>query len=108
MKELILEFLKEYAALGTVIITLLAVFVLWRMQRQLKRLNRNLAMITNKVQEYFDVIMSEEEAEETRVPDRREERYLTREEKEMLLSRPREKNPEDEAVFNAVLQEYFP
>lgn len=109
MKELIFQFIDQYALWGLLIITLLAVFLLARIHRQLGRLNRSLGMVTGNIQEYFNVIMAEEpELPEEPVKEmRRGERFLTNEEREILTSRRREQSPEDEEVFNSVMQEFF-
>lgn len=110
MKDLVFNFVNQYAVWGIFLVVFLAAFLLWRMHRQLKRLNRNLAMITGKIQEYFDVIMEDEEQGEVRPlarEMRREDWEVTKEERDFLLSRKKEHSPEDEEVFNAVMQEYF-
>ena len=78
MKELIFQFIDQYALWGLLIITLLAVFLLARIHRQLGRLNRSLGMVTGNIQEYFNVIMAEEpELPEEPVKEmRRGERFL--------------------------------
>lgn len=129
MKEQIIYFVDQYAVWGILIFTVMAVLLLWRLLRQQKRLNRSLGTITERIQAYFDVILTEEEPEEisereirqdhvsfareTRQGDvfptaeaRREERFLTREERELLEMRRKEQVP-DEEVFNTVLQEFF-
>ncbi len=130
MKDLIFQFIDQYVLWGLLIITLLAVFLLTRIHRQLGRLNRSLGMVTGNIQEYFNVIMAEEpelpeepvkepwrvpvqsrESGQMKAPDRemrRGERFLTNEEREILTSRRREQSPEDEEVFNSVMQEFFP
>ena len=111
MKDLIFNFVNRYATWGILLVVLLAAFLLWRMHRQLKRLNRNLGAITGKIQEYFDVILEEEESKELEsVPaarSRKEDWEVTDEERRLLLTRKNVRNPEDEEVFNAVMQEYF-
>ena len=113
MKDLIFEFADQYAVLGILAVVLLAVFLLWRMHRQVKKLNRNLGMITGKIQEYFNVIMEDEEPEGVQDAPARDTRRsdweVTKEERDFLLSGRKEQHPdpEDEAVFNAVMQEYF-
>ncbi len=63
MKELIFDFVTKYAVWGILFFTGAAVFLLWRLLRQQKRLNKSLAMITGNIQAYFDVILAEEEPE---------------------------------------------
>ena len=111
MKELIFEFVNQYAIWGILILAFATAFLLWRMHRQLKRLNRNLGMITGKIQEYFTVIMEENAPEEpqrvTPAEVRREERFLTQGERERLHTEKKKQTPEEEAVFNSVMQEFF-
>ena len=111
MKELIFEFVNQYAVWGILLLVSAATFLLWRMHRQLKRLNRNLGMITGTIQEYFAVIMEEEAKEDLQpIPPRqirREDRFLTSEEIERQLSEKKKKKSEEEEVFNSVIQEFF-
>jgi len=115
MREIIFEFVNQYAMWGILIVAFFSAIILIRMSVQLKRLNRNLSSVTGKVQEYFNAIMAEEpKSEPLEEPRRmsarenwREEKFLTKEERDMLLGRKNETTPEDEEVFQAVLQEYF-
>lgn len=111
MKEFIFEFVNQYAIWGILILVFAAAFLLWRMHRQLKRLNRNLGMITGKIQEYFTVILEEAAPEETQriTPGevRREERFLAQGERERLHTERKKQSPEEEAVFHSVMQEFF-
>lgn len=110
MKEVIFEFVNQYAVWGILIVVCLAVFMMWRMHRQLKRLNRSLGTMTGKIQEYLKAVMEEEPKEDQMTePERvwREEPFITKEEREFLAAGKREHSPEDEAVIHAVLQEYF-
>ena len=152
MKEMIFQFIDQYAPWGLLILTILTVFLLTRIHSQLKRLNRSLGMVTRNIQDYFRVIMAEEVGEEEtstasgwenskeKVSDRKDqydaepvqearwaassrdgqrmpapnremkrgERFLADGEREILASRRREQEPDDEEVFNSVLQEFFP
>ena len=98
MRETIMQIIQNYQIIAIAVISLLAVIVLLRMQRQLKKMNRNFSIITGKMQEYFDVILQEEAEEEEPVAKREEgyaqrfmpqEGYLSKQEKEMLLSNPK-------------------
>lgn len=111
MEERIFEFVSQYVTWGILILVFTAAFILWRMHRQLKRLNRNFGMITGKIQEYLTVIMEENESQE---PERtipaaagREERFLAQGEQERLHTEKKKQTPEEEAVFNSVMQEFF-
>lgn len=104
MKELIYEFVNQYAVWGILILTGTAAFLLGRMQRQLKKLNRNLGMITGGMQEYFQVIMDEEKQEEEQYP---EEREIRKESRFPAQEERKKADPEEEAVFNSVIQEFF-
>lgn len=128
MKEMIFQFIDQYALWGLLILTVLTVFLLTRIHSQLKRLNRSLGMVTGNIQEYFRVIMAEEDEEEKTSTDskwasaprdnqrmatpnremKRGERFLADGEREILVARRREQEPDDEEVFNSVLQEFFP
>ncbi len=113
MKDLIFGFVDQYAVWGILAFVLIATFLLWRMHRQVKRLNRNLGAITAKIQDYFNVILAEEESEEPQPLAAREtprrDWEVTKEERDFLLSGKKVHSPsaEDEAVFNEVMQEYF-
>lgn len=64
MRELIFQFIHQYALWGLLLIAILTVFLLTRIHSQLKRLNRSLGTVTGNIQEYFRVIMAEEPEEE--------------------------------------------
>lgn len=123
MKEMIFQFIDQYAPWGLLILTILTVFLLTRIHSQLKRLNRSLGMVTGNIQDYFRVIMAEDAEEEKTSTDsrwensrekvsnremKRGERFLADGEREILAARRREQEPDDEEVFNSVLQEFFP
>lgn len=111
MREIIFEFVNQYAVWGILFITIVVAFLLWRMQQQLKRLNRSLTAVTGNIQEYFNVIMEDEPVGDLqRTPtdgNWREERFLTNEEREILQARRREASPEEEEVFHTMMEEYF-
>lgn len=135
MRDVIFAFIHQYAVWGILLTTFLAAIVLHCVYRQMRKLNRNLSMVTAKVQQYFDIIMKEEEEEdlyrrreeyteeepsrrreihteeeqERRYRPREEDFQLTRGEREMLLSdrSDRKKQKRQEEVLDAVLQEYF-
>ena len=130
MKELIFDFVTQYAVWGILFFTAAAVFLLWRVLRQQKRLNKSLAMITGNIQAYFDVIMTEEETEEPEaaplarqqreetffadgersVPRRegqRQETFSVGEERGIPLAKTSRPGAEEEEVLNAVFQEFF-
>lgn len=84
-----------------------------RILRQIKKLNRSLASITNNIQAYFDVIMQEESSvQEEQTAQEEQHGYKqknmydehTEEERNLIED---SKRKEEEEVFNAVLQEYF-
>ncbi|MFP3155792.1 hypothetical protein LQZ18_15460 [Lachnospiraceae bacterium ZAX-1] len=109
MRENILNLIDNYQIWGAVFVAFVVFVVLLKMQGQLKKLNRNFEFVISKMQEYFEVILKEDlEQEPQSKEERREDIYLTRQEREMLLSNNgKTVKPEDEVVFNAVLQEYF-
>lgn len=111
MKENIFEFVNQYAVWGILILTFVGTFLLWRMQRQMKKLNGNLGMITKSVQGYFTVIMDENAKEDGRIEnrqDRREDSFPDYEERERQMAEKKKQTSEEEAVFNSVFQEFFP
>ena len=132
MRDMIFAFIHQYALWGILVVAFAALIVLHCMYRQMRKLNRSLGMVTAKVQQYFDVILKEDEEEEEPAgraavhsegePERRyrprgEDFQLTRGEREMLLSdraerggrnrTDRKKSKNQEEVLDAVLQEYF-
>lgn len=96
-----------------VVMGLILAISLSRILRQIKKLNRSLASITNNIQAYFDVIMQEESSvQEEQTAQEEQHGYK---QKNMYDERAKEeqnliedsKRQEEEEVFNAVLQEYF-
>ncbi len=96
-----------------VVMGLILAISLSRILRQMKKLNRSLASITNNIQAYFDVIMQEEAQEQGELPPQEsphgyEQKNMydehTKEEQDLIED---SKRKEEEEVFNAVLQEYF-
>ncbi|MEH2944374.1 hypothetical protein VSQ32_16315 [Lachnospiraceae bacterium KK002] len=77
--------------------------------RQIKKLNKSLGNITEKIKAYFDVILREEEEYEEDVkPEAEPVQVHTGEQEKLKMSAEQEKKRlEDEKLFNAVLQEYF-
>ena len=111
--EEFLQFAQTYRwALGTagaVLAGLILLFYLARILRQIKRLNKSLRNISENIQAYVDVVLSEEEETEEQndmamarpeTPHRREPEPYTQFSEE-------QKRIEDERLFNSVLQEYF-
>lgn len=114
MEEL-LQFAQTYreilAAAGAAFLGLILLIYLIRILRQIKRLNKSLRSISENIQAYVDVVLSEEEEmeeqkdmamarPETQTPQRREPEPHTPFAEE-------QKHMEDERLFNSVLQEYF-
>ncbi len=93
-----------------VALSLLVLFYLARILRQIKRLNRSLGSITENIQAYFDVILQEEEPKMQKEPEEEVAVAATAEsctgENEDAGEQKLTKQEEEE-VFNAVLQEYF-
>lgn len=95
-----------------VVMGLILAISLSRILRQIKRLNRSLASITDNIQAYFDVIMQEEPQEQGQPqmqdkPQMRESAQNGHTEGETAPTELDYKKQEEEEVFNAVLQEYF-
>ncbi len=112
MEEL-LQFAQTYkeilAVAGAAFLVLLLFTYLIRILRQIKRLNKSLRNISENIQAYVDVVLSEEEETEEQndmamarpeTPHRREPEPYTQFSEE-------QKRIEDERLFNSVLQEYF-
>ncbi len=93
-----------------VALSLIILFYLARILRQIKRLNRSLGSITENIQAYFDVILQEEEPKMQEEAGEEVAPAATAEsnagEKEDS-GEQRLTQQEEEEVFNAVLQEYF-
>lgn len=110
MKEQIFQFVNQYAVWGILLAVLLAFFVLCRMHRQLKKLNRSLSAMTGKMQDYFTAIMEEEPLEpvsiSTKEPESTEEPFQRRTAEETGLKQ-KSKRVEEEAIIHAVLKEYL-
>jgi hypothetical protein len=89
------------ALMGLVLMTYLS-----RILRQIKRLNKSLGSISENMQAYMDVVLSEEEEteEEARV-QAGQPRNMEPVQKAPLSEE--QKRMEDEKLFNSVLQEYF-
>ena len=111
--EEVLFYLQRY---DEILIRAIAIFAglivllyLARILRQIKRLNKSLGNITEKIKAYFDVILREEEEYEEDVkPEAEPVQVHTGEQEKLKMSAEQEKKRlEDEKLFNAVLQEYF-
>lgn len=111
MLDEILGFADRYLPMGMIFLLFLAFVMLWKMYGQLKRLNHNLNGITGNMQKYFQVILEEEPEDgflaKPKQDVSKEERFLTKEEKEMLLSDGVTEHWGDEKLFNEIMQEYF-
>lgn len=116
LMETLVNFWQKYDGIlpeaAVLLIGLLGVILLARMLRQIKRLNKNLGNITGNVQAYMDVILKEEteyeEDSKAETMQAQTEEKERRETKEAAMELEQEQQKiEDEALFNAVLQEYF-
>lgn len=105
MKEQIFQFVNEYAVWGILIAVLLTFFMLCRMNRQLKKLNRSLSGMAGKIQDYFTVIMEEEPLETP--PAAAKEAEHTEDLPKREIYERKNTRQEDEAVIHAVLKEYL-
>lgn len=116
MRDMVIAFIHQYAVWGILFTAILALIVQHCMYWQIRRLNRSLSLVTEKVQQYFDIIMKEEEEEERDMmpmprqdrpyKPREEDFQLTKGEREMLLS-DRKRDKKHAEALDAVLQEYF-
>lgn len=91
---------------------LIAIWLLARVLRQIKRLNKSLGNITENIQAYFDVILREEEEEKGQEQEQEQEPLPTpvhsvQEGGQETGAKQDFDKEEKEEIFNAVLQEYF-
>ena len=89
------------ALMGLVLMTYLS-----RILRQIKRLNKSLGSISENMQAYMDVVLSEEEETEEEARVQAGQPRNMEPVQKAPLSEER-KRMEDEKLFNSVLQEYF-
>lgn len=91
---------------AAVLAVLTGLILLARILKHIKRLNKSLSSITGNMQEYFDVILSEDTEEESG-----EERKTAEQEQAAAIKKVRaaeqQEKEEEEKIVNAVLQEYF-
>lgn len=99
---------EEIWKIGLAVVSAVVIFVLLAgILRQIKKLNANLKSITTNMQAYFDVILTEEEEQDS---EKNPEVFAKEDEKQEELQADIEtlkKQEEEEKLFNAVLQEYF-
>lgn len=104
MKQ-IWEFLLQYqyAILGILFIIQMIMMVLavW----MIKKLSRHVDSIHRKVEDYLQVVLSEEDNEGEQPVA---QHMVSEQEKQMMNAILAKKKQQEEAVFNAVLQEIFP
>lgn len=91
---------------------LIAIWLLARVLRQIKRLNKSLGNITENIQAYFDVILMEEEEEKGQEKEQEPEPlqapvHTAQEGGQQADAKQDFDKEEKEEIFNAVLQEYF-
>lgn len=91
---------------------LIAIWLLARVLRQIKRLNKSLGNITENIQAYFDVILREEEEDKGLEKNQEPEPlpvpvHTTQEGGQEVSAKQDFDKEEKEEIFNAVLQEYF-
>ncbi|MCI8300105.1 MAG: hypothetical protein HFI69_07120 [Lachnospiraceae bacterium] len=109
--EKIVSILQNYNEILTeafvALMSLILIIFLARILRQIKRLNFSLTSITNNIQAYFDVILQDEpqKTEEQTVQQEPVQSKSAVQEKDF---EDQERRKQEEEVFNAVLQEYFP
>lgn len=109
-------FLERYNGILTraavLLMGLIAIWLLARVLRQIKRLNKSLGNITGNIQAYFDVILREEEEEKGQGKEQEPEAmpapvHTAQEGGQEACGKQDFDKEEKEEIFNAVLQEYF-
>lgn len=107
----ILEFVHQYVTWGIFLAAFFAMFTLFRMQRQIKQMNRSLKTVTGSVKEYLQVVLDQDdvqnEPDRQALPKPREEDRCLREQAQDKPLSKRKHSQEEEQVFESVLQEYF-
>lgn len=98
----VLQDYQEVIVLAGMILLLVAMIAMLMIIHMQRRTNRMICAIQKKVQAYLDVVM-EEAQEETADAD-----PVCRQERQMRESIEKKKRQQEEAVFNAVLEEIFP
>lgn len=93
------------AAGAAALMGLVLMIYLSRILRQIKRLNKSLGSISENMQAYMDVVLSEEEETEEARVQAGQPRNMEPVQKAPLSEE--QKRMEDEKLFNSVLQEYF-
>ncbi len=109
-------FLERYNAIlaraAVLLMGLTAIWLLARILRQIKRLNKSLGNITENIQAYFDVILREDEEEKGQEKEQGQEPmaapvHTAQEGGQETPAKQDFDKEEKEEIFNAVLQEYF-
>lgn len=109
-------FLERYNAIlaraAVLLMGLIAIWLLARILRQIKRLNKSLGNITENIQAYFDVILREDEEEKGQEKEQGQEPmavpvHTAQEGGQETPAKQDFDKEEKEEIFNAVLQEYF-
>lgn len=100
----IMHILQNYGEVWKIgIITFMSILILLVLAgifRQIKRLNQSLKSITDNMQAYFNVILTDE-------PETEKQEEAESEEDIRAQVEAMKKKEEEETLFNAVLREYF-
>ena len=94
------NFVYEYANYIILAGMLLQMIIILQILVKVNRTGRRLQVIQDKVEDYLNVILTEDGT--------KEEPLVSRQEEQMRDSIEKKRNQQEEAVFNAVLKEIFP
>ncbi len=101
----ILELVVQYRFAGMAILFGIQMIMLIIAIHMVRKLSRYIASIHEKVQEYLQVVLADNEKEDEQPVA---QHLVSEQEKQMMNSIMEKKKQQEEAVFNAVLQEIFP
>ena len=94
------NFMYEYANYIILAGMLLQMIIILQILVKVNRTGRRLQVIQDKVEDYLNVILTEDGT--------KEEPLVSRQEEQMRDSIEKKRKQQEEAVFNAVLKEIFP
>ncbi|HCJ75280.1 MAG TPA: hypothetical protein DHV88_02415 [Roseburia sp.] len=94
------NFVYEYANYIILAGMLLQMIIILQILVKVNRTGRRLQVIQDKVEDYLNVILTEDGT--------KEEPLVSRQEEQMRDSIEKKRKQQEEAVFNAVLKEIFP
>lgn len=104
MKQ-VFELMQQYEYVGMAILLLVQMIMMVVMIKMVKKLQRYMESITGKVQSYLNIVLAEDEEDNA---DKQPENMVSVQEQQMRETLDKKKKQQEEAVFNAILQEIFP